>query len=124
MEKRIYENMIADCQKNIGVLNSIEPDFVDVYLDLLERLIKLDLSEEQQSVVFPEMYKLSIFGIEVLPDPRVEERQKNYVLKQLFENSDVDRISDDINELQKINNLLLNSINTHINRFQYENVIF
>ena len=116
--------MIADCQKNIGVLNSIEPDFVDVYLDLLERLIKLDLSEEQQSVVFPEMYKLSIFGIEVLPDPRVEERQKNYVLKQLFENSDVDRISDDINELQKINNLLLNSINTHINRFQYENVIF
>lgn len=124
MEKRVCENMIADCRKNISVLNSIESEFADVYLDLLDRLIKLDLSEEQQMVVFSEMYKLSIFGLEVLPDPRVEERQKIYALKQLFENADVDRISGDINELQKINHLLLNSINTHMDRFQHEDVIF
>ena len=38
----------------------------------------------------------------------------NYIIEKLFENPDEKQIVEDIDKLKNLNNLLLNSINNHI----------
>lgn len=124
VEKQIYEKMINDCKKNIELLSMAEKEFAKAYSKAIDKVAKLDFSEEQKLTVLSEMYKLSILGMEILPDPRVEQRKKIYTVEQLFENATEQKLSDDIDRLKKLNALLLECINNHIEKFNHENVVF
>lgn len=82
--------------------------------DTVEKIININFSESKKDVVLSEIYKLSILGMEILPDPRVEQNKKIYIIEKLFENPNEKQIVEDIDKLKKLNNLLLNSINNHI----------
>lgn len=69
------------------------------------------------------MHKLSILGMAILPDPRIEQRKK-YIVEHLFEDENNQKLSDDIYKLKELNNLLLKCINTNIEKINYENMIF
>lgn len=116
--------MINDCKKNIELLSMAEKEFAKAYSKAIDKVAKLDFSEEQKLTVLSEMYKLSILGMEILPDPRVEQRKKIYTVEQLFENATEQKLSDDIDRLKKLNALLLECINNHIEKFNHENVVF
>ncbi len=82
--------------------------------DTVEKIININFSESKKDVVLSEIYKISILGMEILPDPRVEQNKKIYIIEKLFENPNKKQIVEDIDKLKKLNNLLLNSINNHI----------
>ncbi len=114
MERDTVEKIINVCKRNIENYSLSQKKFEEVYLKMIDKIININFSESKKNVVLSEIYKLSILGMEILPDPRVEQNKKIYIIEKLFENPDEKQIVEDIDKLKNLNNLLLNSINNHI----------
>lgn len=111
--ENVYNELLKECKDNINVLaNKIE--FSKFYINALENLEKQNFNINKKIEILLEMYKLSIYGIEVFIDPRYEETKKIGLLNKLSICDDITNLEKLLIELKELNSNLQESIENHM----------
>lgn len=105
--------MFEKCKENIELVSTTNQVFKEKYLLALNNIEENFNNYSSLKDLLQEMYKLSIYGIQRMIDPRAEERVKIYILIKISETSSTNDMDKYLNELEFLNELLINTINKY-----------
>jgi len=105
--------MFKKCKENMEMLNSTNMIFKDNYLIALNNIEENFYNYSSIKALLQEMYKLSIYGLQRMVDPRMEEQKKIYLLTKISKTSSTNEMDEYLNELKSLNELLISIINEY-----------
>ena len=109
MENIIFEK----CKENIEMYSTTNQIFKEKYLLALNNIEENFSNYPSLEDLLQEMYKLSIYGVQQMIDPKMEERMKIRLLTKMSKTTSANDMDEYLKELKSLNGLLIDTINKY-----------